>query len=252
MKKVLLGLGVVGLTLLSFTGCESINTPPDIYLSWVDPLAFYVNDTSKLLNGISVGVVPQNSVDSYLDYIQWEYYNKDGTQVGSTSERFRIYVPIPGKRDTVVRESTVVSNITVPIEYLVNYMVVQKQYSGSVRLILTALSEYDHSQTDSASCVIGLYRIITYSISLTANRDSIPVNDTTGVLASIRDVYGRGVAGDTVNFSTDVGTVNPVSVTTDASGNARTTFTAPGSAGTANVTGQSPKAGTRSIPIIVY
>jgi hypothetical protein len=252
MKKVLFGLGVIGLTLLALTGCENVKVPPDILLSSVDPLAFYVNDTTKALQGLSISVVPRNSVDSYLDCIQWEYYDKDGIQVGSTSECFRIYARVPGKRDTVLKESTIVYALIVPVDYLVNYMVSHSQFSGSVRLIVTAASEYDPEQTDTASCAVGMYRIVTYSITVTANRDSIAVNDTTGIVAAVRDVYGRAVVGEQVNFSADVGSVNPTSDVTDASGNAHTVFTAPASPGIANVTGQCSRAGAFTLPITVY
>jgi hypothetical protein len=51
------------------------------------------------------------------------------------------------------------------------------------------------------------------------------------IVAQVRDAYGNGVPGVTVNFSAVQGTVNSPSVVTDASGKASTTYTLPSTTG---------------------
>lgn len=61
---------------------------------------------------------------------------------------------------------------------------------------------------------------------------------TTPLTVRVRDEVGRPVAGVAVQFQSDLGSVTPASVTTDAAGQASATFTAGGVAGQAVVTAQ--------------
>ena len=61
-------------------------------------------------------------------------------------------------------------------------------------------------------------------------------NGTAQVTARVRDAQGIPVAGVTVQFQSDLGSVNPTSATTDATGLALTIFQATGAAGRALVT----------------
>ncbi len=252
MSKWFLSLGLVGLALLFFVGCEQVNVPPDIVISSVNPIAFYVNDYSNIIEGVTVTISPKNSVDSYLDYIQWEYYDKDNAQVGTTSQPFHIYVLIPGKRDTVTRCSTSVTNLSIPVQEIVNNMVQKNHFSSSVRLIFTATSQYNSDQQDTASCYIGLYRMITYSCSLSINKDSLAIGDSATVTATVLDNSGRGVANDTVNFTVDLGcTITPQAIT-NASGRAFATLKAGTTTGYAKVTAMSRKGGLAELLVKIY
>lgn len=62
--------------------------------------------------------------------------------------------------------------------------------------------------------------------------------DATPLTVRVRDEVGRPVPGVEVQFQSDLGTVTPGSVTTDAAGQASATFTAGGSPGQALVTAQ--------------
>lgn len=63
-------------------------------------------------------------------------------------------------------------------------------------------------------------------ISLTASPQSLPATGGSAALtARVEDVQGNGVEGLSVTFSTTAGTLSETSVTTDATGSARTTLT---------------------------
>jgi hypothetical protein len=70
------------------------------------------------------------------------------------------------------------------------------------------------------------------ALVLTINGDATPLT------VRVRDEVGRPVPGVDVQFQSDLGTVTPGSVTTDAAGQASATFTAGGSPGRALVTAQ--------------
>ncbi len=253
MTKLFLGSGLAALIVLCFVGCEQIPVAPDIYINGVDPLAYYITDADVAITNLSVYISPKNSIDSYLDYIQWEYYDRDNNLVGSTSEPFHIYVPIPGKIDTAKSCSVQVYNLSIPIQELVIHMVRNDHFTGSVRLIFTATNELNHEEQDTASCAVGLYRLKTYKITVTSSKDSVATNDTATITANVVDNAGLPVVGDTVDFQVDLGcTVNPAQVFTDNSGNAVTTLTAGTTTGTARLTAYSRRAGFASLDIKIY
>ncbi|MEO0225831.1 MAG: hypothetical protein ABIL05_02640 [candidate division WOR-3 bacterium] len=253
MKKFLFGLGAVSLVILFFIGCEEMAIPPDIYISWVSPLAYYVSDATISIDSIKVCVKSKNSVDSYLDAIQWEYYDQTNTQVGTISEPFHVYLPIPGKIDTGKADSAWIWGISIPIQQLITHMVANNQTSGSARLILTARSQYNNEETDTVSCYIGVYRAVLYNLSLYTEADSVPRNGTLGVFARI-DSIGIGIAGQQVVFAVDAGcSLNPKVVSTDNTGYARTTLYAGSIPDTAAmITASNRIAGTKVKFIKVY
>jgi hypothetical protein len=64
------------------------------------------------------------------------------------------------------------------------------------------------------------------SVTLTAEPATIPpTGGTVTLVANVSDVNGRGLAGITVSFSTNAGTLSPTSAVTDADGNARASLT---------------------------
>lgn len=251
MVKWLAGLGVVGLVILCFVGCEQMSMPPDILLSWIQPLAYYISDNAVTCS-LTVCIKPRNSVDSYLDYIQWEYYDKDNVQVGTISQPFHVYSRIPGKRDTSTKDSTIITGVIAPIQELVSNMVAKNHLSSSIRLILTATSEYDHAQNDTVSCYVGLYRVKTYIFTLTSDKDSMPVGDSATITATVLDNSGLGVV-DTISLSVEpsgIGVIDPAVIyTASGSGTARAKFRAGSSVGDATITGLSRRAGQRTVTI---
>jgi len=72
------------------------------------------------------------------------------------------------------------------------------------------------------------YEWTPFQVDLTASPSSIPADGaaTSTITATVRDVDDSLMAGETVSFTTDLGTVSPESGVTDASGVATTTLTA--------------------------
>jgi len=252
MKKVLVGLGTVGLAILLIIGCEAVAVSPDIYISWVSPFAYYVSDATLSIDSVKVCVKPKNSVDSYLDAVQWEYYDQTNAQVGAISQPFHVYLPIPGKRDTATADSAYIWGISIPVQQLITHMIANNQSSGWVRLILTARSQFKEEETDTVSCSIGVYRAVIYNLSLYAEADSVPRGGSVGIIARI-DSIGIGVAGQQVDFTVDAAcSLNPRQVQTDNLGYAKTTLFAGTVPDTATVTASNRKAGTKAKFVRVY
>lgn len=69
------------------------------------------------------------------------------------------------------------------------------------------------------------------TMSLSANPDSIQINQTSSVTANLRDGLGNPISGSPISFTVSFGpgTVSPTPSTTGADGNANTTYSAPSS-----------------------
>jgi hypothetical protein len=76
------------------------------------------------------------------------------------------------------------------------------------------------------------------SITLTAERTSLPADgtNTTIITATVRDADGQAMPNQTVTFMTTLGIITPVTVTTNANGQATTTFHSGTTSGRATVT----------------
>jgi hypothetical protein len=85
------------------------------------------------------------------------------------------------------------------------------------------------------------------AISLTAYPEIITANEigTSIITTLVTDELGRRVNGTLVNFSTTLGTLNPLHATSNVNGFAITTLTSSTSAGTATVTGSTTINGNR-------
>ncbi|MCB0171329.1 MAG: Ig-like domain-containing protein [Anaerolineae bacterium] len=76
------------------------------------------------------------------------------------------------------------------------------------------------------------------TLTLTAEDIRVPTGGETSLTVSLQDGLGQPVVGETIALSTTLGSVSPISTTTDATGQATATFTAGPLAGRATVTAQ--------------
>ncbi len=76
-----------------------------------------------------------------------------------------------------------------------------------------------------------------YSITVTPAAPTVPITGGSCVIKANVKNTGANISGVTVNFATTAGSVSPSSRTTDANGNAETTFTSPAGAAAGDTAG---------------
>ena len=93
------------------------------------------------------------------------------------------------------------------------------------------------------------------TLSVSAQKNPIPINSSTFVYAKLTDGSGRPIVDTPVTFSTNVastqGYVQPTAVSTDSSGIATTTFFSKKRTGWVTITSQALDASPQSITITV-
>lgn len=87
-------------------------------------------------------------------------------------------------------------------------------------------------------------------VAVQSSPETVQPGGSAVIEALILDQDSQPVAGDTVRFSTNAGTVSPTVSTTNDSGVARTMLTAPQQTGSATITAQS-NASTRSVTVLI-
>lgn len=88
-------------------------------------------------------------------------------------------------------------------------------------------------------------------LSMQAEDPSIFINTSTPIMVSFQDEDGNPVSGMGVSLTTNLGSINPAKVTTNAAGQATATFSAGNTLGTATITGTADDGQVTSIDVRV-
>ena len=158
MKRFLVLLGIIAMFVACDYASDAITTHPDVEITWIDPLGWYVYKIDTLGGEApidEVHFVPENSVDCYLDKLVWEYFDADGNSffIGEIP----LYLKIEGKVDTSSCGDTfVIYNIKLPLEPVAEQL--DYNESAEARLSFIFIDEYFGGSTaDTAVAWYGFY-----------------------------------------------------------------------------------------------
>ncbi len=156
MRKI---LAITAVALL-FVACdfakESVELKPDIEITYVNPVADFVDDggTSEIQE---IHFVAKNSVDCTVKQMLWEYYTKDGTRFFGPFE-VPVYMKVKGIVEPVEVDTSVLENIPLPVDTVLIYLVNNNLYEAKAKIYFIAYDDYYGTRTDTAECQFGLYR----------------------------------------------------------------------------------------------
>lgn len=156
MKKI---FALLFLALL-FIGCDmasdAVALKPDIEVVFVNPVAWCVDSGSIALIG-EVNVTARNSVDSQIEKMIWEYYDKNGNLFFGPFE-VAMHLQVPGLLDPYHADTVGLVNVPLPIDTVLVYLYNTTQYEARAHIGLVAFDEYSMESSDTAWFDFGLYR----------------------------------------------------------------------------------------------
>jgi len=158
MKKFL----VLIITFAIFMACDyasdAISTDPDVEVTFINPVAFYVYK-AETLGGtaeiLEVAFVPENSIDCYLSKIIWQYIDTGGNNF-FTGE-VAAYLKIEGLSDTAsCCDTFYLYGIQLPTEPVAEHL--DYNETAEARLRFVFIDEYYGGvRTDTAEAWVGFY-----------------------------------------------------------------------------------------------
>lgn len=159
MKKFLVLTGLIALFVACDYASDSVSMTPDIEITFIDPLGWYVSKGDTLPTDSAwinqVNFSPENSVDCYLRKMVWEYYDQNGNMFYGPNE-IPLYMKIPGKTgEGSCGDTATIYNILLPlapVAFELDY-----QESGEARLHFVFIDEYYGTREDTATVWFGFY-----------------------------------------------------------------------------------------------
>lgn len=254
MKKILVFLPV----LILLTTCEHEILHPDIEAVRISPRGYYIIDAVRVIPIDTVALVAKNSQDAHITGFYWEFYDFEDNLIYEAPEPFPLSVAIPGLVDPECACTTYIYNLVVQTDTLSNYLINNDLYSAKIKYNFIAESDHFPGREDTADIYIGLYRVkVVYIVDLESDQDSIP-RDGTGaakITATVQDFVGNPLLGAVLQFSTTLGTLDPIFAITNSEGKGSVYLysDAAGSPAVATVTVTHPYASwALSIPVKFY
>ena len=156
MKKILPVLFLALLLLGCDMATDAVKLKPDIEVVFVNPVAASV-DSGVTATITEVDVVARNSVDSQIEKMIWEYYDKNGNLFFGPFE-IAMHLQVPGLIGPEEADTVALLTVPLPIDTVRTYLYNTTQYEARAYIGLVAFDEYGMSASDTAWFDFGLYR----------------------------------------------------------------------------------------------
>ncbi len=160
MKKI---FAVLFLALL-FINCDmasdAVALKPDIEVTFVNPVAASVDpDTTGTNTAVisEIDVTARNSIDSYINKMVWEFYDKGGNLFFGPFE-IAMHLQVPGIISPEEADTVTLLNVPLPADTVYIYLLNTNQWEARAHIGLVAVDEYQMSTSDTAWFDFGLYR----------------------------------------------------------------------------------------------
>jgi hypothetical protein len=161
MKKFM----ILAVLLAIFVACdyakESLKNRPDVEVVFITPLGYYIvpGELPELMGIDTLKFVANNSVDSYLREVIWEYVDTEGNTF-YTGDPFALYVKLEGLVNNVAIDTAKILNLGLPLLPAFNYLI-DPSTPNAARAYLHFIfeSEYDPEQTDTCDTWYGIYLV---------------------------------------------------------------------------------------------
>jgi len=158
MKKIL----VLSFVALMFVACnlakDSVKLAPDIEITWIDPLGYYLPVDSVAASITQVDFVPMNSIDAYLKGVVFTYTDAYNNTIYGPTEMFPLYASIKGivRPDSIDKVSIV--NVYIPrTDSIYTYLVNTNLHSANAKVDFVFTDQYEMNTLDTASAWFGFY-----------------------------------------------------------------------------------------------
>ncbi len=245
MKKILVFL----LPALVLISCNDL-LGPDLEITSVSPLAWYVYGPVSQITVDTIRVVPMNSQDAHITGIDYDIVDAADNVLYDAPEQIPIYLAVPGLSATIVSCTVSLYNIVIPAGTAIEYLFNNDLFSAKVNIRVISEADLFPERTDTAEAYVGIYRQTGALLldSLDAEPDSIPRDSVsyTTVTVKLSDAGGAAIYGAAINWSVSpVGSFSEGTTYTNTSGIAQTLLYSDfGTADTTvDVTANSPDAG---------
>lgn len=161
MKKFM----ILVLLVATFIACdhaeEALEYQPDIECIGIHPLGYYTSlgDTNIIIVVDTIKFVANNSVDSYLREVSWEYIDTEDN-VFYTGDPLSIYAKIEGIVNPQAIDTTIILNLGLPLLPALNYLANPNTPEACQALMhFVAEAEYDPEKTDTCDVWFGIYYV---------------------------------------------------------------------------------------------
>ena len=154
MKKIFAVLFLALLFISCDMASDAVALKPDIEVTFVNPVAACVEDTVVITE---IDITARNSIDSYINKMVWEYYDKAGNLFFGPFE-IAMHLQVPGLISPEEADTVTLLNVPLPRDTVLIYLINTSQYEARAHIGLVAVDEYQMSTSDTAWFDFGLYR----------------------------------------------------------------------------------------------
>lgn len=156
MKKFLVLLIAVVLFIACDYTKEGFELRPDVEITYMNPIAWYTSviDTEIVATIDEIYFVAENSIDSYLDKMVWEYYDENDSIFFGPDE-IALFGKIEGIVDPALVDTFILLTISLPLAPVRNHLSTGEAARALLHFIV--VDEYWGDRYDTVTVWFGFY-----------------------------------------------------------------------------------------------